>query len=64
MTISANKVTQWTVYDAKVRTIHQLTNEEFKNLLLDRPHKIVGKIIPYRGHQIWIDCILNSSYFK
>jgi len=64
MTSCAKKVTRWTVYDAKEDTICKLTNTEFKNLLLDRPHKLVGKEIVYKDDTIWVDCILNSGDFK
>ena len=60
-----NKTKCWTVYDAKLKTFHTLTHEEFKNLLMDRPVKLVGRFISVNNREkIWIDGILNSEWFK
>jgi len=64
MTSCAKNLTSWTVYDAKEKKIYKMTNEKFKNLLLDRPHKLVSREIAYEGKLTWVDCILNSGDFK
>ena len=61
---ATEKATSWTVYDAKQKKIYNMTHEQFKNILLDNPHKLVSRTIHVRDEEIWVDCILNSGDFK
>ena len=61
----ASKQKVWTVFDARFKKFMSLDHEEFKNLLLDRPVKIVGRFIKVNPKEtVWIDGILNSEWFK
>lgn len=62
----ANANKQWIVYDAKNQVFIELSHEEFKNFLLDRPVKLKDIKIWNRekGKKVWIDGIVNSEYFK
>jgi hypothetical protein len=56
---------QWTIYDAKIKQFYYLTHEEFKNILLDKPVKLVGRFINVNSKEkVWIDGLLNSECFK
>ena len=61
---TSNKVKPWTIYDAKEKKIYNLDHDQFKNILLDVPHKLVSREIYVRGKKTWIDCVLNSEFFK
>lgn len=63
MTCTKLNVKNWTIYDARNKQFYQLTNEEFKNFLLDKPVKLIGKYILNSGEKIWIDGVLNSDWF-
>jgi len=58
---STNKLKQWIVYDEKSEEFLEFTNEEFKNLLLDRPIQLIDKKLYDKktGNMIYIDGILN-----
>jgi len=63
MTCTKIDTKNWTVYDAKHKQFYYLTNEEFKNFLLDRPVKLIGKYILINGKEgTWVDGILNSDW--
>ena len=57
----ASEVKQWIIYDEKNNQFLELTHEEFKNVLLDRPIKLIDKKIKdtKTGKDIWIDGIIN-----
>ena len=59
-----NKVTCWTIYDAKEKRLYSLDHNEFKQVLLDRPVKLVGRFIYINKEKIWIDGILNSEWLS
>ena len=59
-----NKIKEWTIYDAKGGEVYQLSHEEFRNFLLDRPVKLVGRFIYINGIKIWIDGLLNSDWLN
>jgi hypothetical protein len=63
MLCTKTDIKNWTVYDAKYKQFYYLTNAEFKNFLLDKPVKLVGKFvqIDYKG-KTWIDAVLNSDW--
>ena len=61
----ASATKHWTVYNAKTRQFLNLSHEEFKVMILDRPLKLVGRFIQVNiRERIWCDGILNSDYFK
>lgn len=62
--VCAKKTNYWNVFDARTKKIHYMGNKEFKNLLLDTPHKLVCRKIYVDQKQVWIDCILNSEFFR
>ena len=66
MNCATEKATQWVVYDAKTKEFIHLSHKEFGELLEDMPVKLVDKKIwnHNNGTQIYIDGILNSSFFK
>jgi hypothetical protein len=65
MTCIKNNTKEWTIYDAKMRQFIYLTHEEFKQFLLDRPVKLVGRFIKVNSRErIWVDGLLNSEWFK
>lgn len=43
MNCATNKLKQWIVYDEKSEEFLEFTNEEFKNILLDRPIQLIDK---------------------
>lgn len=55
-------IKNWTVYDARHRQFYYLTNEEFKNFLLDKPVKLLGKFMFINKENIWIDAMLNTDW--
>jgi hypothetical protein len=57
-----NKLTCWIIYDAKEKRIYYLDNDEFKQALLDKPIKLMGKYILLNREKVWIDGILNSDW--
>jgi hypothetical protein len=63
MTCTKIDTKNWTVYDARHKQLYYLTNEEFKNFLLDKPVKLVGKFVQIdcKG-KIWIDAMLNTDW--
>jgi hypothetical protein len=63
MTCTKTEIKNWTVYDARYKQFYYLTNEEFKNFLLDKPVKLIGKYIFMDGKEgIWVDAVLNSDW--
>ena len=60
-----NDTKHWTVYDAKSKQFIYLTHEEFKNFLLDRPVKLMGRLIKIdNGDRKWIDGMINTDWWK
>jgi len=59
-----NKLTCWAIYDAKDRRIYSLDHREFKQILLDRPVKLIGRFLYINGSKIWIDGLLNSEWLS
>lgn len=55
------EVKPWTVYDMKEAKLLELTHEEFKQLLLDRPAKLTGNFMTIDSDRIWVDAILNRN---
>ena len=62
----AKKLKRWVVYDAKEQTFTHLTSDEWKDMIEDRPIKFVDREIFDRitCKQVWVDGIINSSFFK
>jgi hypothetical protein len=52
----------WTIYDAKHKQFYYLTNDDFKNFLLDKPVKLVGKFMLINNKNTWIDAMLNTDW--
>jgi hypothetical protein len=59
-----NKLTCWTIYDAREKRLYSLDHNEFKQILLDRPVKLVGRFIYIKKEKIWIDGLLNSDWLS
>jgi len=57
-------IKEWAIYDAKGKQLYNLTNDEFKNFLLDRPVNLLGRFIYIRGEKTWIDGMLNTDWWK
>jgi hypothetical protein len=62
MTCTKLDTKNWTIYDARHKQFYYLTNEEFKNFLLDKPVKLVGKFMLINKENIWIDAMLNTDW--
>lgn len=60
------KLKRWMVYDAKLKRYLHLTCEEFGELIADVPLKLIGRDIydKAEGKVVWVDAMLNSSFFK
>lgn len=63
---SEKKSRAWVIYDAKEQYFIELTSKQFGEMLIDRPVKLMDRKIwnKEKGKLVWIDGILNSSYFK
>jgi hypothetical protein len=62
MTCTKLDTKNWTIYDARHKQFYYLTNEEFKNFLLDKPVKLVGRFMLINKENIWIDAMLNTDW--
>jgi hypothetical protein len=62
MTCTKLDTKNWTIYDARHKQFYYLTNEEFKNFLLDKPVKLVGKFMLINKENIWVDAMLNTDW--
>lgn len=65
MTCASSTVKHWTIYDAKTKQFISLSHKEFKDLILNKPVKLTGRFISVsKNDKMWIDGILNSTWFK
>lgn len=65
-----NDIKVWRIYDAKSQVFLEFTNTEFKKFINDRDEfepikfKDVEILNTNQGKMVWIDGIINDSYFK
>jgi len=65
-----NDTKQWVVFDARAKQFIELSHEEFKRFINDRPPYSPIKFKDVRiwdkgkGKRVWIDAITNSECFK
>ena len=61
----ASATKHWTIYNAKTRQFISLSHGEFKDLIVNEPVKLTGRFIDVgKNDKMWIDGLLNSTWFK